>query len=132
MAASYKELVVWKKAMELARLVYEMTATFPSTEKYGLVSQMRRAAVSVPSNIAEGQGRSTAGEFRQFLGNARGSLYELETQSILAEDLGWLSGDDASSMRVRVETIGKLLNGLMRSLRAGPDTKQTRSDDKKR
>ena len=79
MARHYKELVVWQRAMALVTRVYRLTAGFPDNEKFGLVSQLRKAAVSVPSNIAEGQGRSTIGEFKQFLGHARGSLFEVET-----------------------------------------------------
>jgi len=112
----YKELLVWQKAMDLAAVVYQATADFPSTEKFGLRSQMQRAAVSVPSNIAEGQGRLTTGEFKHFLGNARGSLLELETQALLAERLGLLSADTCQDVQQRKNDVAKLLNGLIRSL----------------
>ena len=84
---SYRDLVVWKKSMAMVVDIYRSTQKFPKTETYGLMSQMRRAAISVPSNIAEGQARLSTGEFRQFLGNARGSLTEVETQVLLALDL---------------------------------------------
>ena len=84
MAQSYRDLVAWKKAMLLARLIYDVTGHFPKSEVFGLGGQMRRAAVSVPSNIAEGQARFSKREFTHFLRNARGSLAELETQSILS------------------------------------------------
>jgi four helix bundle protein len=88
---SYRDLVVWKKSMALVLDVYRSTQSFPRTETYGLVSQLRRAAVSVPSNIAEGQARLTTGEFKQFLGQARGSLVEVETQIAIARELGYLA-----------------------------------------
>ena len=85
---SYRDLIVWQRAMELVVDVYGMTRSFPECERYGLSSQLRRSAVSIPSNIAEGQGRLTRGEFRQFLGHARGSLSEVETQVSIATRLG--------------------------------------------
>ncbi|KAA6457904.1 four helix bundle protein [Acidobacteria bacterium AB60] len=87
-ARSFRELVVWQKSMDLATAVYRMTSGFPRDELYGLTNQIRRCAVSVPSNIAEGQGRMSKGEFRQFLGVARGSNFELQTQLELARRLG--------------------------------------------
>jgi four helix bundle protein len=89
-ARTYRELLVWQKAKALAVDVYRSTERFPRNETYGLTSQLRRAAISVPSNIAEGQGRLTAGEFSHFLGQARGSLLELETQLDIALDLKYL------------------------------------------
>ena len=90
MARSYRELLVWQKAKALAVHIYQSTEQFPRNETYGLTSQLRRAAVSVSSNIAEGQGRLTSGEFCHFLGQARGSLLELETQPDIALDLAYL------------------------------------------
>ena len=84
---SYKDLVVWQKGISLAKETYRLTANFPGEEKFGLVSQMRRAAVSIPSNIAEGQARHTTGEFVQFISHAEGSTAELETQVILSIEL---------------------------------------------
>ena len=86
---SYRDLVVWQKSMRLVADVYRLTPTFPDSERFGLTSQLQRAAVSIPSNIAEGQGRLATKEFRQFLGIARGSLKELETQLLISIDLGY-------------------------------------------
>ena len=119
MARHYKELVVWQKAMQLVTDVYRVTAGFPEEEKFGLVSQLRRAAASVPSNIAEGQGRSTAGEFQQFLGHARGSLFEVETQLVIAKNLGIVGETEVLNLQDRIDEVGRLLNGLRRSLRSG-------------
>jgi four helix bundle protein len=116
MVKSFEELIVWQKAVDLAEAVYRATRGFPKEELYGLVSQMRRAAVSVPSNIAEGQGRQTRGEFVQFLGHARGSLAELQTQAILAERLKMLTPPAAADLQQRIEEVGRLLSGLRRSL----------------
>jgi four helix bundle protein len=93
MARSYRDLLVWQKAKALAVQIYRATEQFPKTETYGLTSQIRRAVVSVPSNIAEGQGRLTLGEFLHFLGQARGSLLELDTQLAIALDLTYLKPD---------------------------------------
>ena len=90
MGHSYRDLVVWQKAKSLAVHVYQETEGFPKAETYGLTSQIRRAAISVVSNVAEGQGRLTAGEFQQFLGHSRGSLLELETQLEIACEMGFL------------------------------------------
>jgi four helix bundle protein len=90
MGRSYKDLVAWQKAMDLVTATYRATAGFPRDELFGLTSQLRRAAVSIPSNIAEGQGRLSEKEFRHFLGQARGSLMEAETQLQIAENLGYL------------------------------------------
>jgi four helix bundle protein len=102
--------------MNLVLAVYRNTQTFPRTETYGLVSQLRRAAVSVPSNIAEGQARLSTGEFRQFLGNARGSLVEVETQVLLARELGYLERDESESLLAGAAEVGRILNGLLNSL----------------
>lgn len=117
MASSYKELIVWQKAMEMAKHIYGLTSTFPQTEKYGLVSQIRRAAVSIPSNIAEGQGRLTKGEFKQFLGIARGSLYELETQILLAKEMNFLVEPQTVQLLKDIQDINRMLNGLIKSLK---------------
>jgi four helix bundle protein len=94
--------------------IYRLTQGFPREELYGLTSQIRRAAVSIPSNIAEGQGRLTRGEFRQFLGQARGSYAELETQMIIAQNLGYMP-DHVDSLD-RLAEVGRLLNGLISSM----------------
>lgn len=102
--------------MALVLDVYRSTQTFPRTETYGLVSQLRRAAVSVPSNIAEGQARLSPGEFRQFLGNALGSLMEVETQVLLSRELGYLKRDETDGLLGAAAEVGRILNGLLNSL----------------
>ena len=113
---SYRDLIVWKKAMNLVLDVYRSTNAFPKTETYGLVSQLRRAAVSVPSNIAEGQARLSTLEFKQSLGHARGSLMEVETYILLAQELAYLERDQSESLLARTGEVGKILNGLLNSL----------------
>ena len=114
---SYRELIAWQKAMDLVVQVYEMTRTFPREEIYGLTSQLRRAAVSIPSNIAEGQGRRSSKEFVRFLGIAYGSLQETETQIILATRLGYLEAVQEAQVLEQCAEVGKLLNGLTNALR---------------
>lgn len=114
---NYRDLVVWRKAMSLTESVYRSTTSFPKHELYGLTSQLRRAAVSIPSNIAEGQGRGYDGQFRQFLSNARGSLLELETQVVLSARLGYMSAENERAILVQTSELGKLLNGLANSLK---------------
>ena len=112
----YRDLVAWQKAMDLVEQVYVATADFPREERYGLVSQVRRAAVSVPSNIAEGQGRRTTDdEFVRFLQIAMGSLAELETQVELAVRLRFLEKNEAIALRASSDEVGRLLSGLVRS-----------------
>lgn len=112
----YRDLIVWQRAMELAQRVYQVTQRFPKEELYGLVSQMRRAAVSVPSNVAEGQGRLHKPEFRQFLGQARGSLLELETQAELAHRLGYLTLEEKVTVEQKSEEICRMLSALISKL----------------
>ena len=113
---SYQDLDVWKKAMQLVTQVYALTQTFPKEEMYGLTSQVRRAVVSVPANIAEGWGRKSRKEYVQFLRIARGSLLELETLLLIASNLGYLSGEEAHSTLAQLEEISRMLSGLMSSL----------------
>lgn len=116
MAKNYTELNVWRKSMDLVQVVYEVSRKFPGAELYGLTSQIRRAAVSVPSNIAEGEGRGNPGDFLRFLSIANGSLRELETQLMIAVRLGYVSNQSIqTAMNLSSET-GRLLNGLKRSL----------------
>ena len=115
----YKDLQVWQKSMELAKQIYELTLGFPSEEKYGLVSQMRRAGVSAPSNIAEGQARNTTGEFVQFISHAKGSLAELDTQPRLARLLGLCARIDTGRISARIRELQKMLKSLRRSLGSG-------------
>jgi four helix bundle protein len=116
---THKDLEVWKKSMDLAAHVYSLTARFPQEELYGLTSQMRRSAVSIPSNIAEGAARHSRKEFIQFLHIASGSVAELETQLLLALRMGFISCDSVMS---HVEDVRKLLLGLLRSLKRKPIT----------
>ena len=113
---SYRDLIVWKKAMSLVLNVYKSTQDFPKTETYGLATQLRRAAVSIPSNIAEGQARLTTVEFKQSLGHARGSLMEVETYILLAQELSYLQNDESENLLARTAEVGKILNGLLNSL----------------
>jgi four helix bundle protein len=112
----FKDLQVWQKRMQLAQGVYRLTAKFPADERYGLVSQVRRASVSVPSNIAEGQARQGTKEFLFFLSHASGSLAELETQLILAERLGFCAGSDLEQLQSLTYELQKMLTGLRGSL----------------
>jgi four helix bundle protein len=112
----YRNLVAWQKSMSLAEAVYRQTGEFPLEERYGLTSQIRRAAVSIPSNIAEGQGRrSTDEEFVRFLRIALGSLCELETQLELALRLKLLSEKQANALRPATDEVGRVINGLLKS-----------------
>jgi four helix bundle protein len=113
---SYKDLVVWQKAMGLVADVYGVTRGFPREEIFGLASQMRRSAVSIPSNIAEGQGRATRGEFVQFLCHARGSLFELETQLVIAGELGYVTREIEEQIGSKTAEVARILNGLLTSL----------------
>ncbi|MGP8092832.1 MAG: four helix bundle protein [Candidatus Sulfotelmatobacter sp.] len=117
MARSYRELLVWQKARALAVHVYQATEQFPRSETHGLTSQIRRAVVSVPSNIAEGQGRLTPGEFLNFLGQARGSLLELDTQLAIALDLSYLNASQYDIVDRELYQVLGLLNRLIESLR---------------
>jgi four helix bundle protein len=113
---SYQELIGWKKSMLVVADIYRYTKTFPREEIYGLTAQLRRAAVSIPSNIAEGQGRLTRGEFKQFLGHARGSVFEVETQLLIARSLGYLNVETTQELLQSVSEVGKILSGLLKSL----------------
>ncbi len=113
---SYRELRAWQNSMRLAQKVYRVTKHFPREEIYALTAQIRRSAISVPSNIAEGQGRASKGEFKQFLCIARGSLFELETQFMLAKSLGYLSDQEAQELEAAIAEVAPVLSGLIRSL----------------
>jgi four helix bundle protein len=114
---NYADLTVWQKAMDLAETVYKHTAKFPKEELFGLKGQLRRAAVSVPSNIAEGEGRSQRKPFLQHLYISYGSLREVETQAILAGRLGYLDSEKLADLMERCAEIGKMINGLSKSLK---------------
>ena len=111
----HHELKAWQEAMELVKEIYRVTRDFPKEEIYGLVSQMRRAAVSIPSNIGEGAARGGDREFIQFLIIARGSLSELETQLLISNDLGYMR--DVPDIQERIDRLFALIGGLLRSLR---------------
>ncbi len=112
----YRDLVVWQKGMALVKRIYQVTRTFPSEERFGLISQMRRAAVSIPSNIAEGQARKSTGEFVQFISNAEGSLAELDTQVELSVDLGLCKPSQTREVCELLSEMKKMLNALRRTL----------------
>jgi four helix bundle protein len=112
----FKDLIVWKKAMALAKKIYELTARFPAVERFGLASQMRRAAVSAPSNIAEGQGRRGPGEFPHFLAMARGSLAELETQLLLSAEVGFAKPPEVEQLAGDIREIQRMIAGIQRKL----------------
>jgi len=118
MGKSYRQLLAWQKAMNLVTEIYRATRTFPTEERYGLTHQLRRAAVSVPSNIAEGQARFSAKDFHRFLGTARGSLVEIETQVEIARNLGYLSPGQSAALLQSTSELGRVLNGLLASIKA--------------
>jgi len=113
----HKNLEAWKKAIALTTKIYKLTGKLPETEKFGLISQMRRAAVSVASNIAEGAARNTKKEFIQFLFNAQGSLSEVDTQIIICKELGYVSDNSCDSINQEMEEESKLIAGLIKYLR---------------
>lgn len=113
---SYRDLVVWQNAIKLTKAVYQLTQKFPKQETYALADQIRRAAVSVPSNIAEGQARKSPGDFKRFLHIALGSLAEVDTQLILAQEFGYLSEADVAGMDEQIQELRKKLYALINSL----------------
>jgi four helix bundle protein len=116
MSASFKDLRVWQEAMKFTVEVYRVTAGFPKHELYGLSQQIRRAAVSVPSNIAEGKGHRSDREFGHFLLHARGSLLEVQTQIMIAKELQYLKSEDAKRLLTSSDAIGRSLNSLINSI----------------
>lgn len=115
---TYKELDVWQKAVDLAVEIYRVTEGFPREEKFGLTGQVRRAAASVPANIAEGWGRGSTKEYTQFLFVARGSLLEVETHLVIAQRLQYLKQSQMVGLEAETTSIGRMLNGLIHALRA--------------
>ena len=113
---SYKDLVVWQKGIQAAKLIYNLTRNFPGEEKFGMISQMRRAAISIPSNIAEGQARHTTKEFIQFISHAEGSVAELETQLILSIELTFATSADTKEIFALLDELRRMTNGLRRKL----------------
>ena len=120
MIKNYKDLIVWQKAIDMVLLVYEMTKSFPKEELYGLTSQLRKAAVSVPSNIAEGHARKTKAQFRNFLLIARGSLAEVETQLIIAVYLNYIKESQKAMVMTIHEEVSKMLSTLISKLTPHP------------
>ena len=118
----HRDLVVWQKAMVLVTDIYRVTRAFPKDELYGLSAQLRRAAVSVPSNLAEGHGRTSRREFHQFIGNARGSLTEVETQLEIAKNLGFLEQSAAADLLDKTSEVARMLNGLRKWSETTPDS----------
>lgn len=119
---SYKDLIVWQKAIDMFEMIYQVTRNFPKEELYGLTNQLRRAAVSIPSNIAEGHARASTAEFVRFLSIARGSLAEVETHLLIARRLAYLSNDQlAPILSLQIE-INKMTNGLMAKLVPNPSS----------
>jgi four helix bundle protein len=121
-AHRYQDLLAWQKAIEFVQAIYAISSKFPQKKMFGLKSQLRRAAVSVPSNIAEGQGRASRGEFLQFLGHARGSLYEIETQIVIAPNLRYFSAEDRDLLLAEAQRLGRILNALIASLKPSTRT----------
>ncbi len=125
MAQKFEDLVVWQRAIELTVCVYKLTRSLPKDEIYGLVSQMRRASISVASNIAEGRGRLNPAEFRQFLGVAQGSIFELKTQLVVAKRLEFGDRNASSEAESLAEEVCKMLASFIQTL--GDGTKQLKS-----
>ncbi|HMR99540.1 MAG TPA: four helix bundle protein [Anaerolineales bacterium] len=117
-AKNYRDLIVWQDAIKIAKTVYKLVEKFPKHENYALADQLRRAAVSVPSNIAEGQARKAPGDFRRFLHIALGSLAEVDTQLILAQEFGYLGKEDIDPMDEQIQNLRKKLYALINSLPA--------------
>jgi len=118
MSSSYRDLIAWQKSMALVKEIYRATREFPSGEIYGLVSQIRRAAVSIPCNIAEGQGRTSAGEFHQFLGNARGSLLEVQTLLEISASLDFIAPEELKKLFAATEELRRILSALISSVKS--------------
>ncbi len=118
MVRTFKDLIVWQEAMELVVEIYKITRQFPKAEMYGLCSQMQRAAVSIPSNIAEGNQRNSIPHYLQFVSIARGSLGELETQIIISNKLEYLDKVTQENLLLQTAKVGRLIGGLMKSLKA--------------
>ena len=113
---NFRELKVWQEAIALAKQVYELTASFPANEKYGLTSQMNRAVVSIASNISEGAGRNSDKEFVQFLGFALGSAFEVDTQLVLAHAFGFVKEDDYQSLLQKMNQVQRMIYGFQQSI----------------
>ncbi|USO00336.1 MAG: four helix bundle protein [Phycisphaeraceae bacterium] len=115
---SYRDLEAWKLGISLTKRIYQITGGFPDSERYGLISQLRRASVSIPSNIAEGWGRGSTTEYARFLRVARGSMYEVETQLIIAKELAYLQDEELRRTMDETSQCGRVLSGLLKSIEA--------------
>ncbi|MEZ6165328.1 MAG: four helix bundle protein [Phycisphaerales bacterium] len=113
---SYRDLEAWRLAIRLTKVVYRMSEHFPNDERFGLTSQIRRAAVSIASNIAEGWGRGSTSDYARFLRMARGSMYEVETQGLIALELGFVDKDKFDFFEQSIDEAGRVLAGLIRSI----------------
>ena len=120
---SYKDLIVWQKGIELVNEIYVLTKMFPKEEMFGLTNQMRRAAVSIPANIAEGWGRNSTKSYIQFVRISRGSLYEIETMMVIAKNQNYINEEQKSSTSSRIDELGKMLNKLLQKLDSYIDKK---------
>jgi four helix bundle protein len=127
MADSFRDLPVWQKAMALVTAVNQATETFPARELHGLTNQVRRSAVSIPSNIAEGKGRFSKRELTQFLMTARGSLCEMQTQLEIAANLGYLELEKFTRLDDQSREVGRILNGLIKAVRVSPASREPRA-----
>jgi len=127
--SSYKDLIAWQKAMTLVAAIYDATEGFPPNEQFGLVSQLRRAAVSVPSNIAEGKAHYSNRDFVRFLRHARGSLAEIETQVLIAQQRHYLPSATATKLTQQLDELGRILSGLIKSLSASAQDSGLRTRD---
>lgn len=125
MARSHRDLMVWQRSIQLVKMIYQVSGSFPDTERYGLTSQLMRAAVSVPANIAEGNARGTRRDYAQFVSIARGSLAEVETYLIIAVELGYVTEEQTKAMNQEIDEIGRVLTTLRSRLRQRPVTKPT-------
>ena len=123
---SYKDLIAWQRGMELVTMIYDATDGFPANEQYGLVSQLRRAAVSVPSNIAEGKAHYSNRDFVRFLRHARGSLAEIETQVLIAHQRKYLPDATMAQLTQKLDEVGRILSGLINSLNEHERTQDSR------
>jgi four helix bundle protein len=126
--SSYRDLRIWREAVDLALVIYRVTAEFPKHELYGLTSQMRRAAVSVSSNIAEGEGHNSDGDFGRFLFHARGSLLELQTQVVIAGGLEYLTKEQIAVLTHTTDDLGRGLNGLIQTVRGKHGSSSAKTD----
>jgi four helix bundle protein len=114
--STYKDLIVWQKSIQLVTDIYALTKTFPMDERYGIVSQINRAVISIPSNIAEGWGRELSKNYLQFLRVSRGSLMETETLILIAKNLHYVNEKDFNQINEKIEEVGKILQGLIKSI----------------